>query len=216
MFFQRNYPNSPSPLYHQNTYHDPYDFNSQSSHEDYYPQLNPSSFSRPFQNHSNNNNNNSGMFTISISNDNFDIYSARRHRSQLNQQILEEDENNWEREYEDYVRRGLISRRANENNVNMRNSSLNLDRLNNALRVFQEKKKEPNLKKEKMIKKFYKKNDSGKLESPTCCICLTQLKLNVDVCRLKCKHIFHFKCIQKWCEKKMICPFCRNKIEEKK
>ena len=98
----------------------------------------------------------------------------------------------------------------------MRNSSLNLDRLNFALKVIQEKKKEPNLKKEKMIKKFYKKNDLGKLENPTCCICLTQLKINEDVCRLKCKHIFHFKCIKKWCEKKWVCPFCRGKIEEKK
>ena len=219
-----NFRNSPSPLYPQSSNIDPYDFNSQSSHDDYYPELYPSSFSRPFQNrnrnfsnnNNNNNNNNGGMFTISISNDNFDIYAARRHRSQLNQQVLEEEENNWEREYEDYVRRGLISRRANENNVNMRNSSLNLNRLNNALRVFQEKKKEPNLKKEKMIKKFYKKNDSGKMESPTCCICLTQLKINEDVCRLKCKHIFHFKCIKKWCEKKWVCPFCRGKIEEKK
>jgi hypothetical protein len=207
----RNFSYQPSLLYPiPENHHDPYDFNYQSGHDDYYPHLYPSSFSRPINSHSELNQNNrinqGGMFSISIPNDNFDIYSARRHRSQLNQLILEEEENAWEREYEEYVRRGSI----------MRNSSLNLQESTRAYMIHVEKKKEPNLKKEKMIKKFYKKNDSGKLESPTCCICLTQLKLNVDVCRLKCKHIFHFKCIQKWCEKKMICPFCRNKIEEKK
>ena len=69
------------------------------------------------------------------------------------------------------------------------------------------------LKKIKMCKDLYTKNDSGKLEKPTCCICLIPMKLGDDIVLLKCQHLFHFKCLEKWIETKEVCPFCRGKIE---
>ena len=75
----------------------------------------------------------------------------------------------------------------------------------------------PKLKKQSMTTKLYVKNDNTKkLEAPTCCICLTALKLKEDVCKLPCQHIFHFKCLDKWVETKQECPYCRGKIEEEK
>ena len=39
------------------------------------------------------------------------------------------------------------------------------------------------------------------------------MKVNEEVVELKCKHLFHFKCLDKWIENKQICPFCRTEIK---
>ena len=31
--------------------------------------------------------------------------------------------------------------------------------------------------------------------------------------KLPCDHIFHYKCIKKWIEKKETCPYCRTEID---
>ena len=36
--------------------------------------------------------------------------------------------------------------------------------------------------------------------------------VNEEVVKLKCKHLFHFKCLDKGIENKQVCPFCRNEI----
>ena len=64
-----------------------------------------------------------------------------------------------------------------------------------------------------MCKDLYTKNDQGKLEKPTCCICLVPMKIGDDIVLLKCQHLFHFNCLEKWIETKEVCPFCRGKIE---
>jgi len=69
------------------------------------------------------------------------------------------------------------------------------------------------LKKKKMSKKLFINNDKGKNEKPICCICLRTMKINDEVSLLKCQHLFHFKCLDKWIETKEDCPICRNKIE---
>ena len=69
------------------------------------------------------------------------------------------------------------------------------------------------LKKMKMNKNLFVNNDKGKNEKPICCICLRAMKINDEVSFLKCQHLFHFKCLDKWIETKEDCPICRNKIE---
>ena len=39
------------------------------------------------------------------------------------------------------------------------------------------------------------------------------MKIGDDIVLLKCQHLFHFKCLEKWIETKEVCPFCRGKIE---
>ena len=167
------------------------------------------------------NNPNRGMFSISIGNDNYNRLSALRHRSQLNRNDLISDEELWEMELEAEMRNDLNRAShlfdgfsVNNNNNNRREEPLSIYSqllLNN---ILPKEKLKPKLKKEKMTKKFWSKNDSGKLEAPTCCICLAIMKLNEEVTKLKCKHIFHVKCLEKWLENKEECPFCRGKIEQ--
>jgi len=40
-----------------------------------------------------------------------------------------------------------------------------------------------------------------------CTICLDQCKTYI---KLKCTHIFHFKCIKKWARESNYCPICRK------
>ena len=69
------------------------------------------------------------------------------------------------------------------------------------------------LQKIKMTKDLYTKNDGNINEIPSCCICLSPMKINQEVTLLKCQHLFHFNCLDKWIQNKEVCPFCRGKIE---
>jgi hypothetical protein len=46
----------------------------------------------------------------------------------------------------------------------------------------------------------------------TCVVCYDNFKSGEDVFELKCKHIFHPKCINDWMEKKKACPTCNVEI----
>jgi len=154
-----------------------------------------------FRNNNNNNFhiNNTGMFRLSINNDNYDRYSAYRRNLQNPMMLriiyddLNDDINEMEDEIEHLINRNLVS---------------------NVIKEIQPKPK-PKLKKEKMSKKLWVKNEKGVLEAPSCCICLNVMKEKCDVTKLKCNHLFHYKCLQKWIENKEVCPFCRGKIEFK-
>jgi hypothetical protein len=155
-----------------------------------------------FRNNNNNNFtiNNTGMFRLSINNDNYDRYSAYRRNLQnpMMLRVIYDDLNDEINELEEEEIENLINR----------NFVLNV------IKEIQPKPK-PKLKKEKMNKKLWIKNEKGVLEAPTCCICLNVMKDKCDVTKLKCNHIFHFKCLEKWVENKEVCPFCRGKIEFK-
>ena len=43
-----------------------------------------------------------------------------------------------------------------------------------------------------------------------CCICLQKLENNIE--KLNCSHLFHIKCINKWRKKNSNCPICRKNI----
>jgi hypothetical protein len=56
-------------------------------------------------------------------------------------------------------------------------------------------------------------NESGVEVIPkhqSCTICLSDYETDDDVIILKCEHIFHRKCIQRWTLNHNTCPYCRD------
>ena len=143
--------------------------------------------------------NNNNMFNINIPNDNYNRNSGLRHASALFEFSENEDSDYEEINLEEYFQ--SVSTLLND---------LNVDIQTLGSKIIKEK---PKLKKLKMSKKLWVKNDKGKLEVPQCCICINNMKVNEEVVKLKCKHLFHFKCLDKWIENKQICPFCRTEIK---
>ena len=47
-----------------------------------------------------------------------------------------------------------------------------------------------------------------------CSICLSDMK-NKKVKYLRCGHVFHIRCINKWLNSKQCCPICRTRIGNK-
>ena len=45
-----------------------------------------------------------------------------------------------------------------------------------------------------------------------CVICLENLDSNSIITALKCGHIYHEGCVQKWLNKNSVCPICSTKI----
>jgi hypothetical protein len=45
-----------------------------------------------------------------------------------------------------------------------------------------------------------------------CCICYSSLVKSSTVSILKCDHVYHSKCILKWCSESAECPLCRSEI----
>ena len=48
--------------------------------------------------------------------------------------------------------------------------------------------------------------------SHTCAVCLEETKQSDK--KLKCKHVFHSKCIMKWFEESIECPQCRMEQDD--
>ena len=49
-----------------------------------------------------------------------------------------------------------------------------------------------------------------------CLICLENFKKGDNIIILPCIHIFHSDCIKNWMKKQLLCPICKNKINNKK
>ena len=47
-----------------------------------------------------------------------------------------------------------------------------------------------------------------------CPICLDELNDENKICNLKCNHVFHEDCINKWLTKKSTCPYCRMYLND--
>jgi len=59
------------------------------------------------------------------------------------------------------------------------------------------------------------KGDKGYIldvKETSCSICLSDFSDEDEVCVLRCKHIFHKDCIQKWVNINNICPNCKQTI----
>ena len=212
-----------------------YDFDRYESHDDYLPD--PNRRNPMFNNNNNNNNSNNrrrgdnrpfvrngqrssstgGMFSIQIANDNYDRVSAFNHRSNFGYPGINNRNRNRNRNINVY--RGLNNLIDDFDFEDELNNELELMSIMDSNNVQQEigllanlinppPKPKIKLKKIKMCKDLYIKNDNGKTEKPTCCICLGVMKINDEITLLKCQHLFHFKCLNKCVETKEACPFC--------
>lgn len=69
------------------------------------------------------------------------------------------------------------------------------------------------LKKIKLTEKYCKKGKNDKLELPSCCICLNEIKIGKHSILLPCAHLFHYKCGANWLKDNSTCPMCRQEID---
>ena len=69
-----------------------------------------------------------------------------------------------------------------------------------------------NLKKFKMSKKYCKKNNKGEIETPNCCICISEIKKAQKTVLLPCEHMFHWNCCHTWLKQNNTCPVCRLEL----
>ena len=160
----------------------------------------------------NDNNRNIGMFSIQIPNDNYNRNSALNHRSNFGYRGEDNNIHNFNDLDDD-----IFLQHEMENDLNLLSRIQDHNPRNNisfigSLIVKSEKPK-IKLQKIKMTKDLYTKNDGNINEIPSCCICLSPMKINQEVTLLKCQHLFHFNCLDKWIQNKEVCPFCRGKIE---
>ena len=68
------------------------------------------------------------------------------------------------------------------------------------------------LRKFKLTEKYCKKGKNDNLELPSCCICLSEIKLGKHSILLPCAHLFHYKCGANWLKDNSTCPMCRQEI----
>lgn len=56
---------------------------------------------------------------------------------------------------------------------------------------------------------------SKKELNPTCVICTDEFENSDTVKALKCGHVYHCSCLEKWlCERADTCPICRQTVSE--
>ena len=128
-------------------------------------------------------------------NGNYEIYSNKRFKKQ-NIEVEEDLTNNSKLTNKFHL---------NGNKINLLGSVMTFDM-----------KQKAQINNEKMTKNMLEKNEKGEIENPTCSICLANIRVNDNVTKLKCNHLFHFKCIEKWLKINEECPFCRTKLKKKK
>ena len=69
------------------------------------------------------------------------------------------------------------------------------------------------LKRFPLSEKYCKKDKNGKIELPSCCICLNDIVKNEETVLLPCGHMFHWNCCLTWLKKNNTCPMCRFEIK---
>ena len=62
--------------------------------------------------------------------------------------------------------------------------------------------------------KYCKKDKNGKIELPSCCICLNDIKKGEETVLLPCGHMFHWNCCFDWLKNNNTCPMCRFEIKD--
>ena len=62
--------------------------------------------------------------------------------------------------------------------------------------------------------KYCKKDKNGKIELPSCCICLNDVQKGEETVLLPCGHMFHWNCCFNWLKNNNTCPLCRFEIKD--
>lgn len=45
-----------------------------------------------------------------------------------------------------------------------------------------------------------------------CVICDEKYKNGENICNTECNHVFHFDCLEEWCQIRQNCPLCRRDV----
>ena len=70
------------------------------------------------------------------------------------------------------------------------------------------------LKRFPMSIKYCKKDKKGKIELPSCCICLSDIEMKEETVLLPCGHMFHWNCCLSWLKGNNTCPMCRFVLKD--
>ena len=70
------------------------------------------------------------------------------------------------------------------------------------------------LKRFPLSEKYCKKDKKGKIELPSCCICLSDIEMKEETVLLPCGHMFHWNCCLSWLKGNNTCPMCRFVIKD--
>ena len=70
------------------------------------------------------------------------------------------------------------------------------------------------LKRFPLSEKYCKKDKKGKIELPSCCICLSDIQMKEETVLLPCGHMFHWNCCLSWLKGNNTCPMCRFVIKD--
>jgi ribosomal protein S27E len=62
--------------------------------------------------------------------------------------------------------------------------------------------------------KYCKKDKNGKIELPSCCICLNDIQKDEETVLLPCGHMFHWNCCLNWLKNNNTCPMCRFELKD--
>ena len=52
----------------------------------------------------------------------------------------------------------------------------------------------------------------GEKENATCSVCLSRVEDGESVKTLRCKHVYHPQCIDRWLERSTMCPVCKRDV----
>ena len=104
-------------------------------------------------------------------------------------------------------------------NSNFRSSDIFQDIINHTFAAAQEPSVNPTSKAArkklasvKISKVHCKKGKDGKMEEPSCTICICEIPLGQKGMVLPCGHIFHPDCINPWLDEHNTCPTCRHEL----
>lgn len=59
-----------------------------------------------------------------------------------------------------------------------------------------------------ILKELHCKKNNDKVELPNCFLCLKDIPLGTTAALLRCGHLFHEDCIDKWLDKHSVCSIC--------
>ena len=149
--------------------------------------------SNTFSENNRNNNRNNNYNRLDIYRNNFNIDRPNH----LNRHLIHRRHRNRIRDNED-IDELLRIFEAEDEEINDRRNNLLKEEVKEIMRYFPVSE----------VKEIKKENGNDL----QCMICLYEINIGETECTLPCLHIFHQDCLEKWIERKRLCPVCKYDI----